>query len=39
MPAQSALASTGDVRELIVALAKSRTFTYRTATAMEMVLK
>ncbi len=37
--ATSALASTGDVRELIVALAKSRTFTYRTATAMEMVLK
>lgn len=35
----TALASTGDVRELIVALAKSRTFTYRTATAMELVLK
>ena len=33
------LSSTGDVRELIVALAKSRTFLYRTTTAMEMVLK
>jgi Protein of unknown function (DUF1592)/Protein of unknown function (DUF1588)/Protein of unknown function (DUF1595)/Protein of unknown function (DUF1585) len=37
--AASTLASTGDVRELIVALAKSRTFLYRTTTAMEMVLK
>jgi hypothetical protein len=37
--AATALASTGDVRELIVALARSRTFTYRTAAAMELVLK
>ena len=37
--AATALASTGDIRELIVTLAKSRTFTYRTATAMELVLK
>jgi Protein of unknown function (DUF1585)/Protein of unknown function (DUF1588) len=37
--AASTLATTGDVRELIVSLAKSRTFLYRTTTAMEMVLK
>jgi hypothetical protein len=37
--ATGALTTTGDVRELIVALATSRTFLYRTTTAMEMVLK
>jgi hypothetical protein len=37
--ATSALASTGDIRELIVALARSRTFLFRTTTDMEMVLK
>ncbi|HET6146989.1 MAG TPA: DUF1592 domain-containing protein [Polyangia bacterium] len=37
--ATGALTSTGDIRELIVALTRSRTFMYRTATAMEGVLK
>lgn len=37
--AAGALASSGDMRELILALAKSRTFLYRTATAMEGVLR
>ena len=37
--ASGVLTSTGDVREMIVALTRSRTFLYRTTTAMEGVLK
>ena len=37
--ASGALTTTGDMREMIVALARSRTFLYRTTTAMEGVLK